>query len=112
MFQTTLRKLKVKLNLLAYRRLQKKIKYKLQWHGYKVYYVNLRLTSSTCPNCNYKLVSNGYRRLKCIKYDLESNKDTIACSNLLKKLFNNKCRVFGFILNASSTTNDKLSERN
>ena len=85
---------RVKLNLLAYRKLQRKIEYKLSWHGYKVYYVDPKYTSTICPKCGSKLVNNGYRRLKCIKCGFEADRDTIACLNILKK-FNSMWGVLG-----------------
>ncbi len=41
---------RIKLNLLAYRKLQRKVEYKMLWHGYKVHYVNPRHTSSICQD--------------------------------------------------------------
>ncbi len=85
---------RIKLNLLAYRKLQRKIEYKLNWYGYKVHYVNPNYTSSTCPRCNSKLINNGFRRLKCVKCGFEADRDTIACLNILKK-FNHMWEGFG-----------------
>ena len=85
---------RVKLNLLAYKKLQKKIEYKLSWYGYKVHYVDPRNTSRVCPKCNGKLVENGYRRLKCVNCGFEADRDYIACLNILRK-FNNKWEGFG-----------------
>jgi len=90
---------KIKLNLLAYRKLQHKIEYKLNWYGYKVHYVNPSYTSSTCPRCGNKLISNGYRKMKCIKCGFENDRDTIACLNILKK-FNYRCGGLGSPPNA------------
>ena len=79
-------RLNAKLNLMAYRKLQAKIEYKLSWHGYRVEYVSPRNTSKTCPVCGSKIKRGGGRVVKCPKCGFEGDRDVVACLNLLKKM--------------------------
>jgi len=65
------------------RRLQFYIEYKAKLRGLPIHYVNPKGTSSLCPICDSKLVSNG-RRLKCLNCRLEGDRDLIACLNILR----------------------------
>jgi len=80
---------RAKLNLLAYKKLQRKIEYKLGWLGLSARYVDPRGTSSACPRCGSRLVENGYRKMRCPNCGFEGDRDSIACLNILKR-FNHR----------------------
>jgi len=78
--------LNAKLNLMAYRKLQAKIEYKLAWHGYKVRYTDPKGTSTTCPKCGSKMKKKRGRLMICLSCGFEANRDVVAGLNLLKKM--------------------------
>ena len=72
-------------NFFAYRRLQFWIEWQAKKSGLAVVYVDPRNTSAVCPVCSSKLVSNGYRKLKCEECNLEFDRDRVAILNLVNK---------------------------
>jgi len=81
--RTKPRKLLRRLNSWSFRKIQNFIEYKALWNGFRVSYLDAKLTSTLCPRCGLKLEPNGHRILKC-KCGLELDRDIIACLNLLK----------------------------
>jgi len=76
---------RVKLTLWAYKKLLETIEFKAKVKGIPVIKVNPKGTSSKCPICQFKLKSNGYRKLKCPSCGFEDDRDYIAALNLKMK---------------------------
>jgi len=76
---------KVKLLLLAYRKLELWIDWQAEKHGVLLITVEPKGTSTTCPRCGSRMRENGYRVLKCEKCGFEADRDTIAVLNIEKR---------------------------
>jgi len=70
---------------MTYRKLLWWIEWEAKKHGLVVVKVNPRGTSTTCPYCNIKMISTGYRKFRCLICGFESDRDTIAVINLIVK---------------------------
>jgi ssDNA-binding Zn-finger/Zn-ribbon topoisomerase 1 len=61
----------------------------VKWHSGKhsvlVVKVNPKEASTTCPVCGSKLISNGYRKIRCSNYGFEGDRDATAVLNIEKK---------------------------
>ncbi|MEL9909287.1 MAG: zinc ribbon domain-containing protein [Desulfurococcus sp.] len=61
------------------------MKQQAEKHGVPVVVVEPEGTSTTCPKCNSKMVSNGYRRVKYPTCGFEGNRDAIAVLNIERR---------------------------
>ena len=69
----------------TYRKFLWWIEWEARKHGLALVKVDPRGTSTTCPYCHAKMVSTGYRRLRCPRCRFEADRDTIAVLNLISK---------------------------
>jgi len=76
---------RVKLMLLAYRRLLWWIKWQAAKRGVMVVEVDPRGTSTTCPKCGRKMEEVGHRRMKCTTCGFEAGRDVVAVLNIEKR---------------------------
>jgi IS605 OrfB family transposase len=76
---------RVALLILSYRSLERWIDWQCEKSGVPLIVVGPRGTSSTCPMCNFKLVENGYRRLRCPTCGFEADRDTVAVLNIERR---------------------------
>jgi len=86
----SLRKIKskdhrTKLIIMGYSRLGEWIDWQTMKHGVPLAIVNPNGTSSDCPQCDSKLVENGYRRLKCPICGFEADRDVVGKLNIRKR---------------------------
>jgi transposase len=57
----------------------------LEKHGDLVVKVNPKETSTTCPACGSKMISNGYRKIRCSNCDFEENRGVVTVLNIEKR---------------------------
>ncbi len=78
------KEMKRRLNSWWFRRFLHMIEYKAAWEGVKVVKVNPRGTSSTCPECGFKLRIYPNGRVKCPRCGYKGDRHVTACLNMLK----------------------------
>ena len=76
---------RTRLIIVGYRRLQYRIKWPAGKHGVPLVVVEPKGTSTTCPMCESKMASSGYRMLKCSKRSFEEDMDIVVVLNTGKK---------------------------
>jgi len=76
---------KVRLMLLAYRRLLWWIKWQAAKRGVVVIEVDPRGTSTKCPECGAKMTEVRHRRMRCTACDFEAGRDIAAILNIEKR---------------------------
>ncbi len=74
-----------RLHSLPFRRLQFYVEYKARLVGLPVVYVDPKHSSTLCPVCGGRLAPNGRRVSRCGRCGYESDRDVIACLNLLRR---------------------------
>ena len=79
------RKFNKKLNLWAYRKIQKAIEIKAEEHGLTVFYVDPKHTSTICYNCGSKLKVRSWKELYCENCNTLWDRDYLASLNILKR---------------------------
>jgi len=76
---------RVKLMVLAYRRLLWWIKWQATKRGVMVVEVDPRGTSTTCPKCGGKMEEMTHRRMKCTACGYEAGRDVVAVLNIERR---------------------------
>ena len=76
---------RTKLIVMGYRRLHYWLKWQAEKHGIPVVVVEPKGTSTMCPRCGSRMISNGYRRLRCQNCDFEEDRDVVAVLNIERR---------------------------
>jgi len=76
---------RMKLIMLAYRRLLWWIKWQAAKRGVAVVEVDPKGTSTTCPKCGRKMEEVGFRRARCTVCGFEAGRDVVAILNIEKR---------------------------
>lgn len=64
---------------------QRQIKYKTEWNGNSVYFVNPCGTSSKCAVCEAKMILEEHRMIRCPRCRLYIDRDVNAARNILAR---------------------------